>query len=567
LLAALFAVTILFAGCGGRNAPPAESTDGKDAKRPAVVDLLELMPESAVTAAATPSLRELEERVEGFLLRVSPETIDMEAEIRVVIQQMGMAVGVPGARSLDDIAFECGIDSERPFAVFLAAGDGGMGTEQAEAAEGDPDLGVPFQGSLLPYSTAESMDRLAVAAYVVDGDVAEKAVRRVLGEPEFFDGEATSDGIRVRVTKNNEWSYFIHDGVLVAGGSDIVREIVPRLQEPAVIRYGSDDCPAGPADSLVQLTRLDLAARAQATTQDRASSAMPPQFSTPLSDVLNDMRALADGPDPLLCIYRVTEDSLDVLARLDRERHPALADWRGARRGLPHLAMVPDDTVAVVSWDFGGKMRELTIGAIESALASEGAAQNPMMPDPVAIHSLLELPDGNLTISIIKPERGDPAALIMANVADGDRARTQLRALGLMPLVSETYNGTDICLLPVPIPIGDGVCYALCGNTFVLSTSLGRLKSTIDTIAADRTTGWAANQNPSLDPNAPLLTALVIQPDALAGALVPQLEAQGAVDAGDVGAAKLVWEGIRELRYTTSVKGVWHEGLLSITAK
>ena len=556
-----------FAGCGGRDQSPADSAAGKHGQRPAVVDLLELMPESAATAIATPSIRDLGENVESFLLRASPESINMEAEIRVVIQQMGRAVGVPNARSLDDIAFECGIDAERPFAVFFAADHRGIGIEQAEVAEEVPDLDVPFREPLPPYFAAESMDSLAVAAYVLDAEVAEQAIRRVLGEPEFFDGDATTNGIRMHVTKGNEWGYFIHDGLLVAGGYEIIGEIDRRLREPVAVRYGSEDCPADPADSLVQLTRLDLLGRAQALAQDGASSAMPPQLSAPLSDAINDLRALADGPDPLLCIYRVTEDFVNVVARLDREQHPMLADWRGARRGLPQLAMVPDDSVAVLSWDFGGKMRELTIGAIESALASEGSADNPLMPGQDTIHSLLELLDGNMTISIINPERGDPAALILANVLDGDRARTQFRASGLMPLVSETYNGTDICLLPVPIPVGDGVCYALPGNTFVLSTSLGRLKSTIDAVAADRTTGWAAKQTPALNPSDPLLTALVIKPGPLADTLVPQLEAQAAVDAEHAATAELIWENIQEVRYTARVNGAWQEGLLTVTVK
>lgn len=183
LLGAAFAAVTLSAGCGGRDEAPAEPREGARAKHPPVVELLQLMPESAVTAVATPSLRELEDRVEDFLLRASPESINMEAEIRVVIQQVGMAVGVPGARSLDDIAFECGIDSERPFAVYFAADRMATGIEETKAAEEDPDLEVQSRAPLSPYPAAESLDGVALAAYVLDAAIAEASVIRVLGGP------------------------------------------------------------------------------------------------------------------------------------------------------------------------------------------------------------------------------------------------------------------------------------------------------------------------------------------------------------------------------------------------
>lgn len=371
----------------------------------------------------------------------------------------------------------------------------------------------------------------------------------------------------MRVTKDNEWAYLIHDGVLVAGGYETVREIIHRFGKPADVRYGAEDCPAGPADCLVQLTRLDLVGRAQGVAQDRARAALPEQFSAPLSDVLWNAQALVEGPDPLISICRVSDDLIEVLTRLDREQHPAVAEWRGTRRGLPHLAMLPDDTVAVLSWDFGGTFREMTLNALGNALQPDGPAANLLMPNPATLRPLLESLDGAMTIGVSRPAAGEPGVLVLADVADGGLARTQLRASGLMPLVSETYNGTDICVLPVPIPIGEGICYAIPKSTFVLSTSLGRLKSAIDAIDAARTTGWAAKQSPPLDPAAPLLTALAVQPGELAAAFAPQLGAQARGDANGVDAAGLAGERIREVRYTTRVNGVWHEGLLTIAVK
>ncbi len=553
----------VLAGCGGRDEETATSAKTAPEHHPAVVDLLELMPESAVTAIATPSVREFGDSVEGFLLRASPDSINMEAEIRVVIQQMGRAIGVPDAHHLDDIAFEYAVDPERPAALFV--GTSLPKPIRGEVSEGEPEPSLGSSNERDRLTPADNNDaEFAIVAYTLDPAETERAILRFLDDAELYPDPVQINGIPMHFTKDLQWCYFLHDDMAAFGTYALVQMIPRHINSSAPVRYGTADCPSDPNDRLVQLTRFDRFDRTMPVVSE-AEADLPPEVSESVSGVLRNMQTLFQGNDPMITVYRVADDSINVVTRLDRHRYPALADWRGPGHGLSHLAMLPDDTVSTLSWDFDGTMRDLIVNAIKSPLAAESKTDQPAAPMFASMGALVDLVRGNITIAVVKPDAGDPALLVLADVADGDNARTQLRASGLMPLVSETYNGTDICLLPVPVPIGDGLCYALPGNTFVLSTDLGRLKTAIDSIEGSRTTNWAANQEPALDPHAPTFTALLIKPHPLSEALLPQLESQHAVDAGDMATAKLVWEHIREVRFTTSINGIWQEGHLRVT--
>jgi len=556
------AVLVGCVGCRGEDKAPSDTVSGG---RPAVVQFLGLMPESAVTTIATPSIRALGENLEGFLLRASPESINMEAEIRVVVQQLGRTVNVPDARSLEDIAFELGLDPERPVALFLAGGEGRPPVDDTHD-ESDSDA-AESSTTPSPYFNGDRIGPFAVAAHAMDAEVAERAVRQWLGDAQFGPEPTRINDIRMHITKDNEWGYFIRDDVFVFGSASMVGEIPPRIAAPIPVRYGSEECPSDPSDCLVQLTRLDRLNTAQSEAQDQAREALPSQLSGTVTDVLSEMQSLAQGPDPLIGICRVTDTSVDILARLDREYYPAVAEWRGPAEGLPHLALVPEDAVAVLSWSFDGTFRELTLNAAQSAFATDSETPTPFSSMENALGPLLKLLQGNMTLAVTSADREEPSLLFLANVTDGDSARAQLRASGLMPLVSETYNGIDICLLPVPVPLGDGISYALPGNTFVLSTDLARLKSAIDTVEPDHTTGWLARQAPPpIGPRDPLFTAMVIEPRPFAGAVLPQFSAHPAFYGDNAAVVETVWEKIREIRFTSGINGTWQEGHLSVVA-
>ncbi len=566
----LFAVPLVasilcaLAGCGG------EKNDSQQARkdgRPPVVDLLELMPETAVTAVATPSIRDLEERAEAFLVRASPESINMEAEIAVVVQQLGQALQVPNARTLDDIAFEKGFDSERPMALYIAMPDSSHLDTETDSAAAEPgaDVDIPMDFPTIPDD--DFLESAALAVHVSDSEIAEQSVQEWFGDSASNPDEVEIDGIRVHSKRGEKWAYFFHDDLLVFGADTIVAGIVDRISRPTPIRYGLADCPADPTDTLIQVTRLDRLDAASRDDQNEAASDLPDNVSGAATEVLDSLRTLVKGQDPLICIYRVTDSKLDVLARLDREKYPAFADLRGPARGLAHLGYLPEDSVAVLSWRFDGALREMVLKALQNALANDAPADNPFASMQDSLGETLQLLQGDMTLAIAGDAAGKAKLILLADVSDGDRARAQLRAAGLMPIVSETYNGVDICVLPIPVPTGDGLSYALPENTLVLSTDLARLKTLIDIRTQGGQTQWVARLDPALQPDGPLFTALVVDPEALGEVILPELEARQTVDPASAEVVETAWENIRELRYTSQVNGIWQEGRLTISAE
>ncbi|MCL4691794.1 MAG: hypothetical protein KJ060_04695, partial [Candidatus Hydrogenedentes bacterium] len=532
-----------------------------------VVDLLELMPESAVTAIATPSIRDLEDRAEAFLVRASPESINMEAEIAVIVQQLGQALQVPNARTLDDIAFEKGFDSERPMALFVRAEHPSQIVLDRDSDIARPDPGAAGWEALPSITDENFLESAALAVYVLDSEIAEQSVQKWFGDAASNPDEVEIDGIRVHSKRGEKWAYFFHDDVLVFGADTIVAGIVDCVSRPTPIRYGSADCPADPTDTLIQITRLDRLDAASRYDQNEAASELPDTVAGAATEVLDSLRTLIEGQDPLICIYRVTDSKLDVLARLDREKYPAIAELRGPTRGLTHLGYLPEDSVAVLSWRFDGTLREMVLNALQNALANDAPADTPFASMQNSLGETLQLLQGDMTLAVAGDAAGKAKLMLLADVSDGDRARAQLRAAGLMPIVSETYNGVDICLLPIPVPTGDGLSYALPENTLVLSTDLARLKTLIDSRVQGPQTQWGNRLDPALPPDAPMFTALVVDPEALGKVVLPELTARQTVDPASAELAETAWQNIRELRYTSQVNGIWQEGRLTVTAK
>lgn len=558
-------IVCTLAGCGGEKNDSQQARE--DGGRPPVVDLLELMPESAVTAFATPSIRTLGERAEAFLVRASPESINMEAEIAVIIRQLGQALRVPDARTLDDIAFERGFDSERPMAFFIGAKDQHQTERYPDAAIAEPEANTGGWETILSVQDEAFLESAAVAAYVLDSKIAEQSVQEWFGDSASNPDEVEIDGIRVHSKRGEKWAYFLHDDLFVFGADTIVAGIVDRVTHPVPVRYGSVDCPPDPADTVIQITRLDRLDSASRAEQNEAASDLPDTVSEAATEVLHSVQSLVHGQDPLICIYRVTESRLDVVTRIDRQAYPAIADFRGPARGLSHLAYLPDDSVAVLSWRFDGTLREMVLNAIQQTLDNGAPAEAPFATMQTSLGAALQLLKGDVTIAVTSAEAGPAKLLLLADVTNGDQARAQLRASGLMPIVSETYNGVDICLLPIPVPTGDGVSYGLPENTLVLSTDAARLKTIIDAIAQGRHTEWASGLDPVISPDDPLFTALVVDPEALGGAILPELAARQTVTPTSAAWAETAWEKIREVRYTSEVNGIWQEGRLSISAE
>ena len=154
LLAMLCAVSVLFVGCGGEEeqapapnkaepgapvAPeqpaaevaPVEEVLGPDA--PVTLPVLRLMPESAVIAAAVPSISSLYETGTTLAKRyVPPEQVD--AAVAEWMSKAAEELGAPEAKTPMDIARQRGFDPDAPVALFADMEQVAAAVEKAAAA-------------------------------------------------------------------------------------------------------------------------------------------------------------------------------------------------------------------------------------------------------------------------------------------------------------------------------------------------------------------------------------------------------------------------------------------------
>ncbi|MCC6697727.1 MAG: hypothetical protein IT365_19020 [Candidatus Hydrogenedentes bacterium] len=525
-LGAFAAASMLLAGCGPRDSQSVEDT-ALAAK--GVVSLLQLTPPQAVTAASAPSLRELEGRVESFLIRASPQQINMEAEIRVVVQQLGRAVHVPDARSLEDIALEIGLDPERPVAVYVAA--------------------------------AQPPDELtgAFAAYVMDMERVEGALRELSGgTPPTRTGEDVS-GLPIYASAEGEFAYFIRDDLLVCGLAEpLVRSIAERLSAPLKVPYEPSS-----ADHIVQLTQPDALRGLVDAPSPPAEAQADADAGTVWTQTALD--ALAGGP-PVITTWRIEENSLDVITRIDAATHPNAMAWRGAPGALTHLRYLPEETVAVISVGLNGGWRDSVEQYAESALSESGLsspAAEGTAEDPAQTMKLL-----GSTATLCLAENGGnlPIFAFLVEFQNGEDARRRLRELALFPIVSETYNGIEIRMVPVPVPGGEGIYAAFQGSTLIVATGKAQLKTLLDRLRDGRASSWAEKQSPPVDTSSPQLSFVAIKPQGLTGAL-NAVQAQGAVSGETASTAGMFWEKLEDIRMAERIDDATYQHRLSVRVR
>lgn len=560
VLAFASVAAVFFHGCFRREEVPGIVEEARTVPgRPDTVAVLRFMPESAAIAIAIPSIESVNTDLESFLIRGAPDHINMEAEIKVVVRQLARNAEAFDAQTVEDIALAKGIDPGAPLGVFFPAED--------EYLDSDTAAQRPFPGtdmgpfSVLPGSMSSFVtpllafsSRFAVVLPVINRQDAEQLVSDWGGGGTMNPNDVSDLGTTIFTRTDGHFAYFFTKLWLVAGTDPmLVNEIAGRMTAPAVIRYGTDECPADADDEMVLLIRLD---RLTASYQGRGESAGSGWYSP----LVGPLAAAYTGDDPIVVTWKFDEDHLTVRSRLDYDRHPRALELAGQPRPLALPGRFPASTLAFSSFSLGDEYR----AHLKTALTGPEQSQSALAPVAPSLTKLIDAMGNEIAMAVTGMEGGNLKLALLARFNDGDAARAALNEMGMLALKDQTYNNTDLYAFFFPMPSMDQIRYAIPGNTFVIATDLNLLKTLVDSILSERNSGLMAALEPPLDGSAPRRNLLVARKEFFSDAFVPLLASTGMISAEQREIVAHMFDKLRDARLTTEVHNNWMDNRLVV---
>ncbi|MCX5772284.1 MAG: hypothetical protein NTZ09_18700 [Candidatus Hydrogenedentes bacterium] len=625
LLVLLCAGPALLMGCGGKEepapaagpgapeqpaaeVPPVEEALGPDA--PVTLPVLRLMPESAVVAAAVPSISSLYDTATTIAKRyVPPEQVD--AAVAEWTSKAAQELGVPEAKTPMDIALQRGFDPDAPIAVFsdmeqfAAAFEKAATAAAVRQAETPPPAPKPAPDTATPpaapdASTPPEPEAVTPAPpqfndvfneefekalreqppawvavwQVKDAAAAEKSVKELgaellEAEQPLGDGETLTAGdVAVHSFENGRFAYAIAGNRMFAGSSvPMLQESLARLSKPARIRYGTPALPSLRRDETVVLTRMDrMVEYVKRVMPALAKLPGNSPFSQIQLDTVESWSKYYTGADPVYMALTTfpaedTKPPMVVFRGLvDISQHPGLAELLAGTKPLRLSPLMPENTQLLVAQEFTPLTKEEFRKQWAMALPPEAQVEGAL---PM-LNQILDLINDEVTLGVFPSETGLPGILLLVGLTNPDQAKTLIG--GFAPTaVGEDYNGVQILNVVAPIPMVT-IRLAYVGNDLVVATDVPAMKGVIDRLQGKTPPVLFASLDPPVDPAVPRQGLVVIKSQLLTDVVVPL-----SAFAGGLGQAQqpidTVTKVLRELRATTEVKQNLYESDLTLYLK
>jgi hypothetical protein len=630
LLALLCAFPLLIAGCGGdeekvpvpvepgapavpeqaeAEVPPVEEVLGPDA--PVTLPVLRLMPESAVAAAAFPSISSLFDAGTTIAKRyVPPEQVD--AALASWVAQAAQELSTPDAKTIMDVARQRGFDPDAPIGFFAEVGQLAAAFEKAAAAvearkaetpapapEAAPDAAAPdaaespASDDMAPPATPDWDDVFNdelqkalreqppawVAVWrVLDAAAAEASVKElgplVLDAEGPLGSEETLEaaGVTVHSFENGRFAYALAgDRMFVGGSVPMLKESLARLSKPAAIRYGTSALPSLRRDEVVFLSRMD---RITECIKQIMPVLAKVQGMAPYGDMqleaLESWTKYYTGSDPTvgtLTIFPAEETKppmVVVRGMADISQHPGLSEMTGEIKTLRLSPSMPENTQLLFAQQLTPLMKEEFRKQWAAALPAEAQSGGQTAGALTMLNQVLDVLKDEIALGVFPTETGLPGVLLMAGLTDAEQAKKLME--GIVPTsAGEDYNGVSILNVMAPIPMVT-IRMAYVGSDLVVGTDVPAMKGAIDRLQGKTPGALFAALDPPIDAaslrqglllvKSQLLTDVVVPLSAFAGGLG---EAQQPID--------MVTKMLREVRATNEVKQNLYESNATIYLK
>ena len=545
---------------------PAKPLPTEPGPTPVTLASLKLMPEKTQFAMGLPPLNVMLDKVLPIVQQVFKQDLNVREELDRMVREMASEAGLPYEGSVADALKTLGVNPDESgavFANFSALAETATKTLQDAAASG----GVPEPPAFDPKDV-----RVVVTLPLLDAAKAELLLTAALGGAPGMTGPTptTVGAATINVYEGPVTvAYFIVDNRIVIGTDlDMVKSAAGRLAQPATFRYGTAACPAGTETELVTMVYgrdfipvVKKVVETAAKLQPAAAAMAQAQFA-----VLEKMFGGETTDDPMLMTASVLSDRVELRVRMDTATHEGMLDYMGLAEPLRLAPILPDDTMAFVSYRLNDQVKRMISESARNAIPADQKGTPKEQQMTAYINQGVSLLGDELTVAVAGlNDLQFPSVYLMLGIAKPSTAQLLLGFAG--PKLQENYNGvpiSQITAVPIPIP----VYFALAGDVLILSNNVAGMKGLIDRSKAKQNTNLFASQQPPLDPATPFYSALLLRTALYSDVVRPVVQAMtppGTVPEHVDGALVELNAIVRDLRLLAQLDGSWYDTRLVLS--
>ncbi len=539
--------------------------------RPVTLDILQLMPESTSVASAMPGISGIHDRFLGFVSMFLPDEAMLKEIIRASATELANEMGIESAEDYMDIVSALGIDPASPMAFFvdfdrtaqgLERAAGLIGTTQHFGASPEAAEKAAVREREIDLALEEiKIPAFAVLVHCSKPGIAETVLKEAVNEITEESLEPTAiefNGVSINTYGSQTFSYFFSDNLLVMGNAlSYVKAVASRLDDPARIRYGTQECPADEPDEFVKLVYMDKVMPMIGGFINLMPLLTPPEAQEQMAAMQSQFAAntaeLEWGSDPMVATFSWTDEKLTFKTRIDYDAHPKIAEFAGPASPLRLAPMLPETTLAFISMGFNDQVKAILEESILDLVPPEMMIGTQLSQ---TVGRVIELLGDELTLGVTGMKEGMPSAMVMVGITSAEETQELLSNYVALTEV-ESHNDVSIKVLPLPVPMP--LYSAFLEGVMVVGSDLDDLKAAIDLAKSGGASGLFDSLDPPLDKGTARYSTMLIRVDRILEISPPwpvPPEAQMVIDK--------VKSALREVRTSQGMVGNWQQSELTI---
>jgi hypothetical protein len=519
---------------------------------------------------------------------------------------------VEGAASLNDIAAAKGVNLDVPAGLFVdvtrsvdsaiaaaekvkaaqtpppaeaakpaegekkaeAKGAEGEKKEEPKAAEGEKKEDPKPAAAPAVKAPQIKMEELELPSWVVavgvsDAAKAEATLQEIVAKQKGLREHAgqpiTVGGITISVYGN--YGYFFSGKHVFVGALEMLKATAERIAAPAVLRYGSADCPATAPDEAAMLVYGErfLPLIKKVLPYVEISTDIKPMVDAQVA-TFEAMMSAQGGEDPIVSTFAWTKDMIELQTRMDSGTHPDMLKMSGQPKPLRIAQLLPDSTQVLFDVRLTPEFKKQITDNYLKGLPKD-LTQSPMAAQNVTIATqVMTLLGEEIGIGIASGKDNIPTFFVMLDLSKADATRALIEMLVPME-VSETYKELPIKNIMLRFSGVRRLLLAMPGNFVLVSNNPDAIKRIIDLNADMQTSNLMATIQPPLDPATPRYTMFMLNTRVFDEVILPLVMLAPKAPPEVKAIADQVTAVLREVRFVSELNGSWQSSRMTFYLK